>query len=230
MSIHNKVRVTRDTISTPRNVLPLHLFDLLAFHPELSFRAPLPKPIVRLAEMLPQRRPVWTILGTVLEPLKLVDEVRLMTNIVVTARPLLSPPLQRVPVPALAQLAHRALGALGDGGVARGIVSLAEDVPAQAVEAVCDVHEGEGLRQALLILTHGAVDVLEAVQGVEAVEDVQTLAVVPREGLRGEQVMSGGPVVVESHEAHVERDAVPELAGRGHVGVCILGGPLEGDF
>lgn len=110
--------------------------------------------------MLPQRRPVRAILGTVLEPLKLVDKVRLMTDIVVTARPLLSPPLQRAPVPALAQLAHGALGALGDGGVARGVVRLAQDVPAQAVEAVRDVVEGEGLGQAELVLADGAVDVL----------------------------------------------------------------------
>lgn len=65
---------------------------------------------------------------------------------------------------------------------------------------------------------------------MEAVEDVHPLAVVPGEGLRGEEVVGGGPVVVEGHEADVERDAVPEGARRGHVDVCIFGGPLEGDL
>lgn len=159
------------TVASARARNPAYIAPL-TLHFQVSLCASFPKPIDRLSKMLPQFRPIGTILGTIFEELELIDGTRLVANVMITSRPLYCPFYQRPPVFALPQLSHPALRRLGTGRIARRVVGLAQDVSAQAVKAVRDMREREGLRHVELVLTDGTVDVLEAVQGMDATEEV----------------------------------------------------------
>lgn len=93
--------------------------------------------------MLSHYRPIRAVLGAELEPLELVDEVGLVADVVVARGALLCPLLELAPITTFAYLTNRTLGGFGNGSVSRCVVCLTDDVTAQSVEAVGDVHCGE---------------------------------------------------------------------------------------
>lgn len=96
-------------------------------------------------------------------------------------------------------------------GRSRGIVSITQDLSPQRIHAVADVMPRTGLCHSAPELAEGEVHDLQAVQIMEAVQDVDAFFLVPWEPLGQAEVVLYRPLVGESDDTKVDVDIVPQL-------------------